>query len=447
MNCKPVTLLACATLALGLATTVSAESLKVNFSSLESPHGPSSMAAMPEPGWEDFVKAADLDFPDVTPVAGQTETYNTPLGVAGTVDVTLFADTDNNHFPGVFPQWRNRNALLSEVGLEIGPNMLASRWGVSSIPEGQCNIPLSIQNLVNGMYDLTIYHHEQNGTAGVWDEISVNGVTQNDIMTSLGDIADPIGRSDWQFEVTNNTATILFTKSEAGGAEGEANVNGFELALVGADSTTERAWNVDASGDWNTMGHWTPTGVPDANDQTATLGGAITSPRVVFTETDVTVKGIQFLSGMTYAVAGTGSVNLEGVSGVSNIEVLLGNHQFQAEVNVNNDTTVSLAGDASLEFVNRLNLNGNRLTVTGDGTLLVNNSFNTGAGTIVGASGTIAGGGVVGGDLVNDGVTLQPGNNASALLAVPEPTTCVLFVMGVMTLSIWTRRAGVGASR
>ena len=87
------------------------------------------------------------------------------------------------------------------------------------------------------------------------------------------------------------------------------------------------------------------------------------------------------------------------------------------------------------------------MTVTGDGTLLVNNSFNTGAGTIVGASGTIAGGGVVGGDLVNDGVTLQPGNNARALLAVPEPTTCVLFVMGVMTLSIWTRRAGVGASR
>ena len=132
---------------------------------------------------------------------------------------------------------------------------------------------------------------------------------------------------------------------------------------------------------------------------------------------------------------------------MSNIEVLLGNHQFQAEVNVNNDTTVSLAGDASLEFVNRLNLNGKTLTVTGDGTLLVNNSFNTGAGTIVGASGTIAGGGVVGGDLVNDGVTLQPGNNARALLAVPEPTTCVLFVMGVMTLSIWTRRAGVGASR
>ena len=196
-------------------------------------------------------------------------------------------------------------------------------------------------------------------------------------------------------------------------------MNGFELALVGADSTTERAWNVDASGDWNTMGHWTPTGVPDANDQIATLGGAITSPRVVFTETDVTVKGIQFLSGMTYAGAGTGSVNLEGVSGGSNIEVLLGNHQFQAEVNVNNDTTVSLAGDASLEFVNRLNLNGKTLTVTGDGTLLVNNSFNTGAGTIVGASGTIAGGGVVGGDLVNDGVTLEPVNNESALLAVP----------------------------
>lgn len=64
-------------------------------------------------------------------------------------------------------------------------------------------------------------------------------------------------------------------------------------------------------------------------------------------------------------------------------------------------------------MINQLNLNNNTLTKTGDGTLLINSSFDLGGGTIVNNSGVIGGGGIVDGNLDNNSATVAPGMSAA----------------------------------
>ena len=225
---------------------------------------------------------------------------------------------------------------------------------------------------------------------------------------------------------------------EAGNSDGVF----FAATLNSTDGTlpTERAWNVDRSDNWNVGGHWTPIGIPNGNDQTVTFGGAITQPRIVFTEEDVTVKEIQFLSGNTYTIAGTGSVNLEAGTPPANIGVLLGDHQFQAEVNLNSDVNASISTGTSLTFNNTLSLNGNTLTKTGGGDLEIRNTLVTGGGTVDVQAGTVFGNGTVGGDLINSDGTVSPGDGAASLLAVPEPCTWLMLVCGILGVVSCTGR-------
>jgi len=228
------------------------------------------------------------------------------------------------------------------------------------------------------------------------------------------------------------------------GTNGDGGADGVILSaiLTMTDGTlpTERAWNVDRSDDWNVAGHWTPTGIPNGNDQTVTFGGGITAPRVVFIEADVTVKGITFLNGNSYAITGHGTVNLEAGTPPSSIEVLLGNHQFQAEVILQSDTDAAISTGTSLAFNNTLNLNGNTLTKTGGGDLGIRNTLVTGGGTVNIQAGTVFGNGTVGGDLNNSSGTVSPGDSPGSLFAVPEPCTWLMLVCGILGVVSYTGR-------
>ena len=118
------------------------------------------------------------------------------------------------------------------------------------------------------------------------------------------------------------------------------------------------------------------------------------------------------------------------------INVLQGTHQFQAEVNLSNETTVDVAAGSTLIFNNALNLNGNILTKSGDGTMLINNKLNTDGGMIFVTGGILGGDGEAGGDVVNSGGTVSPGSSNSGSASndsviVPEPATITL---GIVTL-------------
>lgn len=196
-------------------------------------------------------------------------------------------------------------------------------------------------------------------------------------------------------------------------------------------------WGVDASGGWNGVSNWSPGLVPDSNDLVVNFTSAITAPRTVFTDSDVTAKSINFDSASSYSVVGLGTVNLEAVTGTASIQVSQGSHEFQAVVSLQSNATADIADGTTLTFNNALNLNGNTLTQTGGGTLAINNMLHSSEGSLDLTSGRISGHGQVGGDLNNDGGTVTPGTS-TALVAVgvstvvPEPTTAFLATLALL---------------
>jgi len=210
-------------------------------------------------------------------------------------------------------------------------------------------------------------------------------------------------------------------------------------------------WNSTESGDWNSLANWSRsgTGSPGTSgsfaNHTAIFGDKITANWTVVSNIGVSVRGITFDSANSYAIAGHGPVNLvegtqvlpQNLTGDSSIAVIQGSHQFQLPVELQNSTDVDVASNSELTFVNTVSLNGNTLTKTGDGNLLIGSVLNTGNGTLDCLQGTCSGSGTIGGDLNNAGGTISPGSSLSASV-VPEPSTFILAV-GALSLALVRR--------
>ena len=224
----------------------------------------------------------------------------------------------------------------------------------------------------------------------------------------------------------------------------QQNAAGNPWTLVTGPPGPETEWSGDRGGDWNTGGNWTD-GVPNGNDRIAIFGDRITTPRTVFTDQAVTIKAAQFVSTQSYVISGSGSVNLEAgtapAAPPAEVLVLFGDHQFQAVVNLNSDTDVTIAPGTSLAFNNTLDLGGNTLTKLGDGELAIRNTLTTGGGTVDIQGGTVSGNGTIGGNLINNGGTISPGDSLASVSVVPEPNTLVLLVVGM--LAAWRRRRSI----
>ena len=200
-------------------------------------------------------------------------------------------------------------------------------------------------------------------------------------------------------------------------------------------------WSGDRSGDWNVSSNWDSRPVPDGNDQTAIFGAGITtSGQTVFTNTAVTVNQVSFNNTLSSAIGGLGSVNLAATTATTPvppaIDVQSGNHQFQAIVNLLDSTTANIANGSSIEFNNRLFLNGHTLTKLGEGEFIVSNTLNTGGGTLDVAAGTLSGGGQISGNLVVNGAVVSPGNGLPSASVVPEPATWLLLGVGLLLTAV-----------
>ena len=183
---------------------------------------------------------------------------------------------------------------------------------------------------------------------------------------------------------------------------------------------TEFEWNQNDLGNWTENSNWNPRTVPNQLNHSALFRGGISGPTTVVTNIPVTVNHIDFDNAEhTYNIAGLGSINLaattEDPPRNPTIDVISGNHQFQATVNLVDNTTANVASDSGLTFINELNLGGQTLTKTGMGTLSIRNDFITGGGTLTIVEGEVSGNGTVGGDLTNAGGTIAPGNSPGVL--------------------------------
>ena len=214
----------------------------------------------------------------------------------------------------------------------------------------------------------------------------------------------------------------------------------FTVNALNVDPGTPSEWRTDGSGNWNVDTNWT-NGTPTTNEDEAVFGTIPTNETLVFTNEDVTVRSITFAHTMRYVVAGTRSVSLEkGSLDAARLDVALGNHEFQAPVSLLSATESLIVSGGSLTFNNTLDLGGKGLTKTGLGEMRIRNDFVTGGGLFDIQQGNVTGNGTIGGDVVNGGGTISPGNSLAAT-SVPEPNTIVLLAMGILLYATLLRPA------
>ena len=248
---------------------------------------------------------------------------------------------------------------------------------------------------------------------------AITGIIELDLVagTATGTLISSFGTES--IAVAANVADMLLIDRVVIQSTVDIDLDNFLITSEPSVPPTVVTWNTN-SGDWNDNFNWFSPVVPNANNVTAIFGDS-TAAATVFTDSAVTVKVIQFGvtgdggSSQSYAIAGLGSVDLEADSGNAGIDVLDGSHQFQANVNLVSNTDVGVAASSSLAFNNTLNLNGNTLTKTGTGEMLVNNILNTGGGSIAVFAGVVGGSGTIGGDLTNNGGTVAPGSSPGTL--------------------------------
>jgi len=205
-----------------------------------------------------------------------------------------------------------------------------------------------------------------------------------------------------------------------------------------APPSGDSKWSNAGGGDWNSGGNWRGP-LPSGTKHPVIFGDAIEQPSTVFVDSAVTINSVTFDNVNSYILAGAQSFNFN--SGTSTPVVLpkitvaegtQGDHQFQAVVNLLDDTTVEVSSDSTLTFNNQLNLGGNTLTKTGAGEISIRNDFVTAGGVLNISEGTVSGNGTVSGDVNNDGGVISPGNSSSGANLVPEPTALTLLVFGML---------------
>ncbi len=168
------------------------------------------------------------------------------------------------------------------------------------------------------------------------------------------------------------------------------------------------------SGSWASTANWT-SGVlfPNGADAVANLLQIPTTDTTIYHNGGITIGQLNIDNANKYAIAGLGTFTFDTSGDDAVIDVAQGNHEFQAPVALLKNTAVSVAAGASLEFNNTITGNGNSLNISGDGEVKINNS--TVDLSVSLAAGAMTGGGSIGGDLVNDGAVLSPGDGVGVM--------------------------------
>ena len=302
-------------------------------------------------------------------------------------------------------------------------------------------------NLTNtGAFELTVSYDPNIGDHG---QLSAN-INGSD--TSI-DISEAVRNSGVEF--THFGLNVLSDSHASGFRRGEFYFDDVTYTSAGgvtAEIASRFAWTASGLGDWGSSSNWTSQGGVAIGDRanspnhTAVFSDSIVEPTNVSTMATVTLNRIEFNNEVaSFVVSGLGSVNMASTTAPTPVTPTIsvaGSHKFQAAVNLINDTTVDVTSGSELVFDGALDLAGATLTKTGAGEMAIRNDLVTGAGAVSIQQGTVSGSGTVNGDLINDGGSVSPGDSmASAGQAVPEPASCFLFGMGLLTaLQFWRRR-------
>ncbi|MCA9263593.1 MAG: hypothetical protein KDA60_07075 [Planctomycetales bacterium] len=169
-------------------------------------------------------------------------------------------------------------------------------------------------------------------------------------------------------------------------------------------------WKNTGSGDWADFDNWLLFARPDDTNEIAVFGNTITAPSSVWLDASNAIRGLEFDSDHSYALAGLGTLIFDSDTGSSNLDVLRGDHQIQTVVQLDNDTVVTTLADSSLEFNNDVFLNGHTLSIGGEGEVRLNNLVDTGGGSIQSSAAVMTGSTSIRGSLSVTHGALRPGD-------------------------------------
>ncbi|MGN6370129.1 MAG: autotransporter-associated beta strand repeat-containing protein [Phycisphaerae bacterium] len=248
-------------------------------------------------------------------------------------------------------------------------------------------------------------------TSGTYDLFQYAGAIGGTGLSALADANVPIGT-----QATFGTAVV-------GG-------NQFVTVTLAPSTIQLPTWNLSGGGSWNVASNWNPSGVPNAQGQTAVLGSSITAASTVTLDGAQTVGTIAFNNSNSYTVAaGTGgSLVLDNGVNPARIVGSLGSHTISAPVVLNSNLNASITdGSVALSGVVSEGSAGKSVTMNGAGTLILANANTYTGGTVLG-SGTIQ----VGNDAalgtgsldIQSSAKLQAGANVTLANNITvEPTT------------------------
>ena len=262
-------------------------------------------------------------------------------------------------------------------------------------------------------------------------DFDLSGTVETILTGNLSDTSgeDPISTADSFTSITpHSEGSVRYLKFVAlSGIYGNNDLRGLNEIEVFIDTdATEFTWITSNIGDWADNDNWSfESGLSalgaraNSPDRTLIFGNDISGPTTVSTHAAVSVNRVVFDNDTnSYAIAGFGSVNLASTTDSSPVTPSIsvtGTHEFQVDVNLQNDTTIDVAGGSTLIFDNSLDLMGNTLTKTGAGTMNINNNLSTGGGTVIITAGVLGGSGEVGGDVDNQGGAISPGNSPGVM--------------------------------
>jgi hypothetical protein len=187
----------------------------------------------------------------------------------------------------------------------------------------------------------------------------------------------------------------------------------YTVQLINEGDLRSRSWRINGSGIWNFASSWTPSTAPNGSAFRAIFGPSIAAPSTVIVDTNVTANALTFNSSHSYALAGNGTVLLEGQD--AGILVAEGEHQLQTELVLQSDASVDVVA-GSFAFNNQIDLAGNTLTLLGE--VAINHSVidSVGGGSILNVGTlTTLDGGELAADLTSVGTLAFSGLDADSV--------------------------------
>ena len=177
----------------------------------------------------------------------------------------------------------------------------------------------------------------------------------------------------------------------------------------------EYQWVPNGGGNWYSSSSWSPTGVPDGNYVVAKLTSSTAPATIIQVNSTTTVHRLDINGDTSYRLIGDGTLQVAGTGDTSGVVVTGGDHRLAIDTVAKVNTKISITGGSSLTFPEVFTFDGVTVSKEDDGAVYFDGPSDPGSGTFEVKGGTVAGQGVVNGDLVMSSGTLAPGNDVGRL--------------------------------